>query len=184
MAITHSITKNYIRFFVNPGFRDRPIDYRENLKKCRDVLICYPIFDDAIRYSAELSEINSIFSNKNLSIIHFGYDRYTPEKHKLQSLFDHPIKFLDVTRQNLWNIVRSKSIRELSAHSFDLFIDLDIRFNLINIYLCRLLRPAVRVCFSKPYCNHFYNVQYRTSINSPYKEKLKSLTNFFNTLLT
>ena len=194
MKLRDIVEQGIIRFFVYPFHRNEPVDFKTCLKKATHVLISCPAGKGAPSYSTTIKKLTKLFSKKKLILLYPDVEKYSPEKFKIQHVLKYPvcfndtsspaIFFPDISKQNLWNLLRSNSMKQFKKQRFDVLLDLDPKFSLINIYLCRLLHPSIRVSFSKPYSKYFYNIQYNGNPDTQYPDRLQGLYRFLRTLLS
>lgn len=60
-------------------------------------------------------------------------------------------------------VPRAGLLQKLKKSTFDVAFDLNVGFALPSAYLCRASQAPVRVSFTKPYADDFYNFQIQTS---------------------
>jgi len=171
------ISQGIIRVFhANPD--KGPVAFSQHLGKAKKVLLLCPNADLLSNHSKHICDFINLFPKRGLILLLPGVESYDPENYRLQLLINHPILFSELPRQNLWTIIRSSKVKELSQRQFDLLIDLDPEFSLLNAYLCRALRIPLRIGYSKPYSKAFYNFEFEGKENTPYTKKLESLITF------
>jgi ADP-heptose:LPS heptosyltransferase len=82
---------------------------------------------------------------------------------------------------NSWFVPRSGLLQKLKKSTFDVAFDLNVGFALPSAYLCRASQAPIRISFTKPYADDFYNFQIQTkqpnSVQS-YTNLLKCLEMF------
>jgi hypothetical protein len=179
MTLQETVFQGLIRFFFHPFPRNRSIDFKTQLKKTNRVLISCPPGKEHVSFSKAITDIVSLFPKEGLVVL-------TPDREGIKT---HPspnnaIHSMYISEKNPWNIIRSPALKQLAQHRFDVLLDMDPEFSLLNIYLCRLLRPPVRICFPKPYSEHYYNLQYNGKPNTPYPQKIEGLFQFLQSLLS
>lgn len=179
MTLQETIFQGPIRFFMHPFSRNRPIDFKTHLKKTNRVLISCPPGKEHVSCSKAIAHITSLFPGEGLVVLYPDH-----EEIKTHPSPNNAIHFMNISEKYLWNIIRSRALKQLAQHRFDVLLDMDPEFSLLNIYLCRLLRPPVRICFPKPYSEHYYNLQYNGKPNTPYPQKLEGLFQFLQSLLS
>ena len=182
MTFQETISQHLIRLFVHPISRNRPINFNTHLKKATRILIACPSSEKVTSHSKTISDFTHLFPRENLVVLFPDLESYSPEKHTIQLLIDHPLTFPNLKKQNLYHLLRAQSLKQLAEQPFDVLLDLDPDFSLLNAYLCRLLRPPLRISLSKPYSNAFYNLQYNGKANAPYAKRLERLLQFLKSL--
>ena len=79
-------------------------------------------------------------------------------------------------------VPRSELLRKVKKSTFDVALDLNIRFALPSSYLCRASAAPLRIGFVKPYADSFYNFQIQTGNSSNftlvYSQLLKCIEMF------
>ncbi len=86
-------------------------------------------------------------------------------KEVLSSLPDHRgfnIVTFTPEELNAWFLPRGDLLRKVKKSTFDVALDLNIRFALPSSYLCRASAAPLRIGFVKPYADSFYNFQIQT----------------------
>lgn len=179
MTLQETIFQGLIRFFLHPFSRNRPIDFKTHLKRTNRILISCPTGKKYVSCSKAIADITSLFPKEGLVVL------YSDQKGiKTRPSPNNTINSLNISEKNPWNIIRSPALKQLAQNRFDVLLDMNPEFSLLNIYLCRLLRPPVRICFPKPYSEHYYNLQYNGKPNTPYPQKLEGLFQFLKSLLS
>jgi len=83
---------------------------------------------------------------------------------------------------NAWYIPRSELLRKMKKSTFDVAFDLNIGFTLPSAFLCRASQAPVRISFTKPYADDFYNFQIQTqnngNLNQAYSHLLRCVEMF------
>lgn len=83
---------------------------------------------------------------------------------------------------NTWYLPRTDLLRKVKKSTFDVALDLNIRFALPSSFLCRASQAPLRIGFVKPYADSFYNFQIQTGLsNNPtqvYSQLLKCIEMF------
>jgi len=137
-----------------------------------------------IPYASTIMNFIKLFPRQNLTVIQPDLKKYNADQNKIQRILNHSVTSPDTPRQNLWHILRSKPLKELVKQNYDVFLDLDPHFSLLNIYLCLKLHPPVRISFPKTRINSVYNFQYKEKPGTPYPEKLNGLLQFLQNLIS
>ena len=147
-------------------------------------MISCPVKEEVTLHAPTLLKFIKLFPRQNVTVLHPGLKKYNPEQNKIQLALHHPVISPNIPKQNLWSILRSKSLKELTQQKFDVLLDLDPDFSLLNIYLCLRLHPPIRISFSKSKINWIYNFQYNEKPGTPYNDKLTGLLQFLQNLIS
>ena len=184
MTLQEIISRGLMRFFVPPISRNQTVDFKTHLKEAARVLISCPDGKEIFCCSATVAKFANLFPREGLIILCPNVEKYSIEKYKLQQLLNSPIHFPDVTKHSLWSIFKSRTLKQLEQNHFDLLLDLNPHFSLLNLYLCRLLRPPLRIGFAKPHSKRLYNLQYNGKPGTSYGNKLEGLLRLLQSLLS
>lgn len=83
---------------------------------------------------------------------------------------------------NTWYIPRTDLLRKMKKSTFDVALDLNIRFALPSSFLCRASRAPLRIGFVKQYADTFYNFQVQAgatnNLTQVYSQLLKCIEMF------
>jgi hypothetical protein len=184
MTVQQTISERIIQYFVHPISKDHPIHFRDHLKKATRILIVCPSDGKITAHSKTISEIIRLFPQQDLVVLVPGSDVNSAEMEKIQLLIDHAIITSNLEKHSLWSLLTSKSLKQLNHHRFEVLLDLNPEFSLLNIYLCRLLHPPVRIAFSKPHSSRYYNVCYNGKPSTSYNKKFERFSAFLKSLLS
>jgi ADP-heptose:LPS heptosyltransferase len=81
-----------------------------------------------------------------------------------------------------WYLPRTDLLRKMKKSTFDLALDLNIRFALPSSFLCRASQAPLRIGFVKQYADNFYNFQVQTepssNLTQVYSQLLKCIEMF------
>jgi len=77
---------------------------------------------------------------------------------------------------NTWYLPRPGLLRKMKKSTFDVALDLNVRFALTSSFLCRASQAPLRIGFVKQYADSFYNFQVQTGPSS-------NLTHVYSQLL-
>jgi ADP-heptose:LPS heptosyltransferase len=81
-----------------------------------------------------------------------------------------------------WYVPRSDLLRKMKKSTFDVALDLNIRFALPSSFLCRASQAPLRIGFVKQYADSFYNFQVQTepsnNLTQVYSQLLKCIEMF------
>jgi len=183
MRLQETIDQGLIRFFIHPFFQNKPIDFRTFLKSATRVLISCPAGEEMDSGGAMFGEYTKLFPRKDVRFLCPDVNHSSSKKSDLNTWIMNSVALPDIPKMSLWSFRRSKSLAQFHEQRFDVLIDLDPDFNLLNVYLCRFIQPPVRVGFSKPFGHRYYNIQYNGSDTS-YAANLEGLFNFLLSLVS
>jgi len=176
--IFNTIYNGAIRILFYPVFRESPILFKTYLKNASRILIYCPAGDEFFTHSQLIQQLASLFPGNESTLLYTGPKENNKEYPKLLQIhYQPPIK-------NIWDLMKSEELKSLTQREFDVLLDLTQDFKLLNIVLCRFMRPPLRIGFSKPNSNRFYNLQYKGKTEAPYREQLIGLYNFLKCMLS
>lgn len=82
----------------------------------------------------------------------------------------------------MWFVPGSELLRKVKKSTFDVAIDLNVGFSLPSAFLCRASQAPVRVSFTKPHADEFYNFQVQAapalSLHQAYTMLMKCIKMF------
>jgi len=106
-------------------------------------------------------------------------------KEGVSSLPDHrgfSVLIFTPEELNALFLPRAELLRKMKKSTFDVALDLNIRFALPSSYLCRASAAPLRIGFVKPYADSFYNFQVQTgqsnNLTHVYSQLLKCIEMF------
>lgn len=176
--ITEQLSKQFIHFFINPFSKKKTVDYKILLKNSKRILLSCPAEEEKIDYGASIDQFSNLFSEKTIVII------YPEEAVKTCKLISHKYKNSPKKiKYNLWYLLCSSVLKQLKRNKYDVFIDLDPNFSILNFLLCRSLMPSLRISFVKPHSKQFYNLCYNYNHTISYSKNRKGLYNFLCSML-
>ena len=184
MALRETIEQGIIRFFFHPFSKDKPIDFKTSLKEASQILIACSPGPQMDEYNVIIDEFIQLFPDKNVTLLLLHSKTKSTENSGRQKLLGNVIHVTDIQKMRLWHFRRSQSLKQLKGKRFEVLIDLDPEFNLLNIYLCRVVQPTIRIAFTKPYSDRFYNVQYNGKPDTPFDKNIEGLLNFLRSLIS
>jgi hypothetical protein len=83
---------------------------------------------------------------------------------------------------NTWYLPRPGLLRKMKKSTFDVALDLNVRFALPSSFLCRASQAPLRIGFVKQYADSFYNFQVQTgpssNLTQVYSQLLKCIEMF------
>ena len=179
MTFQDKMAQGIIHLLFNPFHRHKPVDFHNVLNEANTVLITCPIKDESSITPDILKHTLKLFPGKKCHFI-CPDDAGTG----LADSSGHHILRLDFSKHNLWNILRSEVLKKCSEKNWDIFLDLDSEFNILNAYLTRKLQPTLSIGFQKPYSQKFLNMEYNSRSADPYSKKLDGLFNFLQKFLS
>jgi hypothetical protein len=80
------------------------------------------------------------------------------------------VSFHGLPKDTLQEAIRSRH--------FDMVVDLNVEFNLIATFLCRVSEAKLRICLAHPDRDSFYNFQVRATDDSNIQDKYQSLLKY------
>lgn len=172
-----------IRLLLRPHQRNKTVDFKNALREATRILIFCPTEQTTVSCADQIENLTRLFSGYEIVLLHTEAAGYSPETYRIQNLFDSLVTVSNIPKGNLWKTGRSKEIQQIIDKPFDIYMDLDPDFNLLSLYLCRRLQPAVRIGLTKPHSIHFYNLLYNGKGGTPYKERLEGLYKFLRAVL-
>jgi hypothetical protein len=184
MTIISRFEEVLIRIFINPHFEDETIDFKSRFKKAKRILISYPPGREFEDCRPMLDVFTKLFPKQNLTILHFDVKKYNPQRAHIHRQLYPYLTLPDIPRQSLMSFAKSKSLKTLRQLTFDILFDLDPNFNLLNAYLCRMLKPPIRVGFKKACSSSYYNIEYNVETDSSYSSKLQGLINMLQSMIS
>jgi hypothetical protein len=83
---------------------------------------------------------------------------------------------------NTWYLPRPGLLRKMKKSTFDVALDLNVRFALTSSFLCRASQAPLRIGFVKQHADNFYNFQVQTgpssNLTQVYSQLLKCIEMF------
>ena len=83
---------------------------------------------------------------------------------------------------SVWYVPRTDLLRKMKKSTFDVALDLNIRFALPSLFLCRASQAPLRIGFVKQHADNFYNFQVQTepsnNLTQVYSQLLKCIEMF------
>ena len=135
--------------------RDTVQPFTNFFSGAKNVLVILPVgYDEAILASEALSVHKDKLSNVHLIVIH-NSTRFT----SLAIFPRSEVIRLDPPDLNRFFLPRTSVIQRLPKHQYDVAMDLNLDFVLHSAYICKASRARIRVGFSHPEADLFYNVQ-------------------------
>ena len=167
----------YARFHFRTS-RNPIVRFTEAITEARRPIVFLP---------ESTSEASSIESVLRFLAQRFHTSKVTlvARKEVITSLPDHrgfPILTFMPDELNAFFLPRAELLRKMKKSTFDVALDLNIRFALPSSYLCRASAAPLRIGFVKPYADSFYNFQIQTgqssNLTQVYSQLLKCIEMF------
>lgn len=167
----------YARFHFRTA-REPIVRFTEAITQARRPIVFLP------ESTSEASSIESIL--KFLAQrFHTSKVTLVARKEVVSSLPDHRgFSILTFTPDELDALFlpRQELLRKMKKSTFDVALDLNVRFALPSSYLCRASEAPLRISFVKPYADSFYNFQIQTgqssNLTQVYSQLLKCIEMF------
>jgi hypothetical protein len=172
-----NIGTSYARFHFRSG-REPIVRFTEAVSQARRPIVFLPessgeaaSIEDVMKFLAERFHTSKVSLIARKDVLPFlpdyrGYNLivYSPEE------------------LNTWYLPRPDLLRKVKKSTFDLALDLNVRFALPSSFLCRASQAPLRIGFVKPYSDSFYNFQVQTgqsnSLTQVYSQLLKCIEMF------
>ena len=184
MTIKCRFEEALLRIFINPHFKNETVDFKARFKDAKRLLISYPPGLEFNECRPMLDVFTELFPRQNLTILHFDEKKYSPQKTHIHRQLYPYLTLPDIPRHSLRSFAKSKSLKTLRQITFDVLFDLDPNFNLLNAYLCRTLKPPLRMGFKKSCSSRYYNIEYNVETNTSYSSKLQGLINMVQSMIS
>jgi len=162
-----------IRFRHRITSHDTPIDFCAHLRDAHKLLIMLPANSEEQKgFNRYIKKFTSTFSNAELYFISQN------EKALPNYVAKDKIIYVTKDKVNSWNYPHHSLLDTIKAHSFDVCIDCNIKFNFVSIILCITSDAKVRICLEEPRREPFYNLQIKTARQT--SSKLKCYNKLFH----
>jgi hypothetical protein len=160
-----------LRVFYRPFQIKKQTDFHDSIKNAKNILVYCPDENAASGYKSHLKKI---FSQ---SAIHMIMPVTDAAGANLQLSGTECYYVIPNSIRKTKNLPHYKTMTNLH---YDLFMDLDPKPNLVNMFLCRLLEPGVCMAYAKPLIQHYYNFQLRAGSELAASEKMNKLCNILS----
>ena len=152
----HSIGTKLAKWHFRKS-RDEQRSFTTAISSARQVLLVMPLLSEDLQpASSVIQMLKSQFKEKRITIVTGDHgleiSRLLPHGH-----FLHLIK----TQVGYFYHPRADFLKTINEKKYDLAIDLNLDFQLPSGYICRASGAHVRVGFSHPQADVFYNFQVR-----------------------
>ncbi len=139
-------------------YRDPIIQFTNAVSRARRVLILLPESTGEAPYVLEvLRFFNQRFLGNSVQVV----VRKDLAKYIVQNQNNNIILF-DESEINKWFLPRKQLLQKVKKATFDVVVDLNLRFALPSAILCKESQAPIRIGFAKPYADMFYNLQVQT----------------------
>lgn len=151
------IGTSYARFHFHSA-REPIVRFTEAITRARRPIVFLPeASSEAASIEGVLRFLSERFHTSKVSLV--------ARKEVISSLPEHRgFNILTFTPEelNAWFLPRGELLRKMKKSTFDVALDLNIRFALPSSYLCRASSAPLRIGFVKPNADSFYNFQIQT----------------------
>lgn len=126
-----------IDYITNKLHRKRPVSFQEHLKKSNTILVICPPGKLVFENQKQIGHILSLFSNKQLTIVHHNSELQTNE-----NIFDPPLPSVNLNSLSFWEALSTPSLETFQTGGHcDLLIKLDPEDRGIYRFLKRRCKP-------------------------------------------
>lgn len=135
--------------------RDGIITFTSAVSSAQHVLLIMPLHADDATPTARIVEmLRSTFGDQNITVVTGDYNA-EPVRALARS------RFLRLFKQqvNGFYIPRADFLNNITERQYDVAIDLNLDLLLPSGYICKASNARVRVGFTQPYADVFYNFQ-------------------------
>jgi ADP-heptose:LPS heptosyltransferase len=175
--LRYQIGSSYARFHFR-SVRDPIVRFTEAISQARRPVVFLPeasgeasLIEGVLKFLSQrfhTSKVTLVARNEIIPYLpeYRGFNLLTYGAEELNALF----------------LPRTDLLRKLKKSTFDVALDLNIRFALPSSFLCRASQAPLRIGFVKPFADSFYNFQVQTGPSSnhtqAYSQLLKCLDMF------
>jgi hypothetical protein len=171
------IGTSYTRFHFRTA-RDPIVRFTEAITQARRPLVFLPelsseasVIGGVLKFLAERFHTSKVFLVARKNVVPF-----------LPDLRGFNVIIFNEDELNTWYVPRGDLLRKMKKSTFDLALDLNVRFALPSSFLCRASQAPLRIGFVKEYADTFYNFQVQSGPpNNPtqaYTQLLKCIEMF------
>jgi hypothetical protein len=164
----------YARFHFRRK-KDHAVNFTDILTRAHRVLVIFPEKEfDADSASTVLRYLLRRFSARGILVL-----IRNDFLHVLSSA--PPVKTLVYTKEDVsrWFIPKTDVITRLASNTFDAAVDLNVSLSLAGAFLCKASNAPLRISFTKPEGDFFYNFQVQLKESS---NMVSTLRNFLKCL--
>jgi ADP-heptose:LPS heptosyltransferase len=171
------IGTSYARFHFRAA-RDPIVRFTEAFSEARRPVIFLP------EVSAEASAVENVLkflgqrfhTSKVVLVVRKRVVPYLPD------LRGFDVVTFTEEELSAWYVPHTDLLRKMKKSTFDVALDLNIRFALPSSFLCRASQAPLRIGFVKQYADNFYNFQVQTepsnNFTQVYSQLLKCIEMF------
>ena len=155
------IGSSYARYHFRTA-RDPIVRFTEAITDARRLIVFLPELSGEASVIKDVLEFLSqrFHTAKVLLVARNEILPYLPEHRGFDMLVYGP------TELNKWFVPRTDLLRKMKKSTFDVALDLSVRFALASSFLCRASQAPLRIGFVKPFADSFYNFQIQTGTSS------------------
>ena len=164
----------YARFHFRRK-KDHAVNFTDILTRAHRVLVIFPEKEfDADSASTVLRYLLRRFSARGILVL-----IRNDFLHVLSSA--PPVKTFVYTKEDVsrWFIPKTDVITRLASNTFDAAVDLNVSLSLAGAFLCKASNAPLRISFTKPEGDFFYNFQVQLKESS---NMVSTLRNFLKCL--
>jgi hypothetical protein len=159
-------------------YRDRAdiIDVGEYLSKIATALILPPEHPEAFKAATQLlDDLRQRFTQTQFYLL-------TPKALVDTLSLNEQVRIIsyDPTEIGFHGLPKDTLQQAIRSRHFDMVIDLNLEFNLIATFLCRVSEAKLRICLAHPERDPFYNFQLRVTDGNRVAEKYQSLLKYIS----
>jgi hypothetical protein len=168
---------SYARFHFRTK-RDPIVRFTEAISQARRPVVFLPeISSEASVIEGVLKYLGTRFHTSKVTLVaRKGVVPYLPD------LRGFNVVTFGEEELSAWYVPRSDLLRKMKKSTFDVALDLNIRFALPSSYLCRASQAPLRIGFVKQYADSFYNFQVQTepsnNLTQVYSQLVKCIEMF------
>jgi hypothetical protein len=152
------------------------IDVGEYLSRIATALILPPESpEDFKSATALLDDLRQRFAQTQFYLL-------TPKVFSDMVSLDEQVRIIsyDATEIGFHGLPKDTLQQAIRSRHFDMVIDLNLEFNLIATFLCRVSEAKLRICLAHPDREPFYNFQVRAIDSNSVQDKYQSLLKYIS----
>jgi len=163
--LRYTIGSSYARFHFRAA-RDPIFRFTEAISESRRPIVFLPEVPGEASVTAQVLGFLSerFHTSKVMLVARNEILPYLPDHRGFNLLTYSPAEL------NTWFVPRDDLLRKMKKSTFDLALDLNIRFALPSSFLCRASQAPLRIGFVKPFADRFYNFQIQTGPSSNFDQ--------------
>jgi len=166
------IARAYLSYARRRDYTD-VIDVGEYLSKISTALILPPEDPELFRSATRiLDDLRQRFTQAQFYLL-------TPKTLASMVSLDEKVRIISYEADEIGfhGLPKDKLQQAIRSRHFDMVIDLNLEFNLIAMFLCRVSEAKLRICFVNASREQFYNFQMRAIESNSIEQKYRSLVN-------